>query len=417
MKTNGLTRRLVWSVVGLLLLAFVLRLPFLLLRGYTDDQDTWGRLATVAAARGFPHVYALELAKTSGVYPPVYYGALELVGHLFAWTGEQTYTGTLLQNAWLKLVPVLGDLAVGGLVFMAARALGDTRRALGALAFFACNCAIIYTSAYWGMFGDSLYTFFVIAALLSVQKNWVEAAACCLVIALNTKPQALFFAPLIVWALAYPVDLKRWARALAAGGVTLFIIWLPLLLTGTVRDALSTLKGTVDTMTVISANAHNFWYLVSLGQSEVEDMTRAFGVVPLRWFGIAALGVLYLLCLWRLRPPYGANLYAAAAFIGFGCFVVLTQMHENYLYAVVALLAIVWLERRWLTVLAFAISLLSLANMGLHDIGFTPELFYNASRLDLLRWGNSVLIVAAFGAALYWFLRSDFLQSKNDSIL
>lgn len=404
-------------LVGLVLLALALRLPFLLVDGYADDQITWGRLAAVAAVRGFPQVYALELAKTSGVYPPVYYVALEFVGRLFAWSGEQTFTYTLLQNAWLKTVPVLGDLAIGGLVFVAARALGGTRRALFALAFFVCNSAIIYTSAYWGMFGDSLYTFFVIAALLSIQKNWVEAAACFLVLALNTKPQALFFAPLVVWALAYPVDLKKWARALAAGGVTFFIIWLPLLLTGTVRDALSTLRGTVDTMTVISANAHNFWFVVSFGQSDIEDMTRAFGVIPFRWFGIAALGCLYLICLLRLRPPYGANLYAAAAFIGFGCFVVLTQMHENYLYAVIALLAIVWLERRWLTILAFALTLFSLANMGLHDTSFTPDVFYNASRLGILRWLNSLLIVLTFGIVFYQLLRSNFLQPKNDPIL
>jgi hypothetical protein len=146
---------------------------------------------------------------------------------------------------------------------------------------------------------------------------------------------------------------------------------MPFVLTGHLPDLLS-LPGTISSvMPVVSADAHNAWWLWLQLHSQqdpifVQDSARTLG--PLSFRAVAALLVaasLLLACwlYWSRR----ASLAEAAALTVLGWFTFTTQAHENHLFFALPLLSLAWPTRHWLLVPFAAISLSVLLNMLLHD--------------------------------------------------
>ena len=74
-----------------------------------------------------------------------------------------------------------------------------------AAGLYALNPAIWYVSSIWGQ-TDSLYTVFVVASVVLLERGWVVPAWLCYSLAFATKLQSFAFAPLLV-------DGKRALRA------------------------------------------------------------------------------------------------------------------------------------------------------------------------------------------------------------
>lgn len=431
-----MSHRTRWTVVifvGLLALGLVLRLPFWLANGYPGDINTFAVLAAYGVAVHYPHIYTVTLMRAGwGAYPPLHLLMLEAVGTLYRFGFDPTFGQHLVIAEYadlpldeslpglltfvLKGVPILGDALLSVVIFFAARDFGGMRRGLYAALFFTCNVAVIYASAYWGMFGDSAYALFIVLAFwLVTRRNWALAAVCGL-IAIHIKPQALFFAPLLAWVILFPIDWKRWLRAGVAGLAVLILIWAPFIIADTWQDVSVAILGAVNFHSGITINAHNFWFLVSRGNGGTSDTISVLGLVTPRLLGLGAFLCVNVLAIRLLKPPYGANLFVAAALVGMGAFTFLTKLHENYLFPVIALLSVVWLQSSWLTILACSITLTSFANMVLHDPSFQPDWLYQSFVLRASRLANSALEVTAFGAYLVFWVRSLSQKQNHDSI-
>jgi hypothetical protein len=162
----------------------------------------------------------------------------------------------------------------------------------------------------------------------------------------------------------------RLALDAAAGLLVGLVVVAPFLATGHLRDLL-TLPGTISSvMPVVSADAHNLWWLIfePRGQNAiaVPDELRAIGPLSYRAVAgllvLAAFGLTYWLY-WTRRT----SLAEAAALGALGWFVFTTQAHENHLFLALPLLSLAWPERRELLVVFGVLSLTILFNMALHD--------------------------------------------------
>jgi hypothetical protein len=411
------TRPALW--VGILVLVGLgVRLLFAFVPGYLDDTRAWAILAEFAANHQFAETYGLVLQTPAlGTYPPLYYAVLQGAGlaHRAFFDAGMT-PGTFSTNLTLKLVPILGDCLLALVVYQAARDLRGSRYALGCLLYFTFNTAILCNTAYWGMFGDSLYTLFIVAALWQVTRRQWSAAVVCLVLAVHLKPQALFFAPLITAAILVPYDTRRWLRVGGVALVTVALVWLPVVTAGTLPQAFEALGKIARQGAPLTVNAHNLWYLATLGNPGPLDTVNLWLPLPARTLGIVAF-LTANLAAWRTVDPLdGSTLFGAASLVGLAAFVFLTQLHENYLYPTVALLAVMWRRSVVYTVFAIALSFTSLLNMAMHDYflplsSYLPRLVSFAGRMV-----NSALNVLVFFAwtALICFKRSVLYPSRVD---
>jgi hypothetical protein len=189
-------------------------------------------------------------------------------------------------------------------------------------------------------------------------------------LAAMAKPQAWALLPLVAIATLRVHGLSGLVRGLLIGGLVSLIVSVPFVVTGHLGELLS-LPGTVSSvMPVVSADAHNLWWLVVEPSGRdpllVQDSTRLVGPLTYRAVALAlVVGVVLLTCwlYWTRR----ATLAEAAALGVLGWFTFTTQVHENHLFFALPLLALAWPTRRSLLVPFGVISVTLLLNMLLHD--------------------------------------------------
>jgi len=386
----------------------VLRLPLVFVHGYSADIGGSIELARNIVMKGLPQAYAPSLANPDlGVYPPAYYYVLGLLGAIYQRFFSPSFDRTLTLEVMLKLVPILGDCLVAVVSYSLVRRLSSTRAALWVAAVFLLSPPIIYNSAYWGMFGDSLYVLCILLALLAVQREYTSLAWVAITLGVLVKPQAFAFVPLIAWLTLRPVKLGQWLRAGAASGLTAAAIWLPFVLAGTLPEAIAALKQTVGLFPIVSANAHNVWYLLTLGKSWfVNDADPLFGPFSPRVMGLIGFGLAYALALVRLEETRGWPVLATAAYIAFAFFMLSTEMHENYIVPTITLLMAIWPWSRRATKLAVVLTFTALVNMVLHDPPLQGSLegpaYLTLINLTVLNSSINVLVFIVWTGALLW---------------
>ena len=337
----------------------------------------WTRLVTLG---GIQSAYGGTWPETYAVYPPVtLYAVPGRRQRCIDWLQDPTLrSATRAQDSlWLRegikfvalvwhLLTAAGDLSAGrrratrerraaaGALYVAQPGRAVRRRPLGVSPTARTRC-----SASWRSAGSSLgqviapWAAMALAALAKPQA-WVAAAAARdrdAARARSARPGA------------------RAGRALARGRPGRH---LPFVVTGHAGELLS-LPGTVSSvMPVVSADAHNLWWLVVAARAarircSLPDSTRARRPADLshdrrrRWSAPCSLLTYWLY--WTRR----ASLAEAAALGVLGWFTFTTQAHENHLFF--ACRCCRWPGRRGRSLLVpfGVISVTLLLNMVLHD--------------------------------------------------
>ena len=410
------------TILGISILSGLgLRLLLTIIPGYLGDQIAWGILADKILIRGVPNVYALVMSRTElGIYPPLYNYMLAIMGIGYRHFYSPSFANpSFTLNVLLKLPPILGDCLVGLLIYIGVRQLAGEKYAIGAMLAYMFNPAIIYNSAYWGMFGDSIYTLCVLLSLVAICSNKPSLAWIAIVAGVSIKPQAIAFVPIVLWATFRVTTLPRLIWAGIIGIVTLGVIWSPFILAGTVNEASSALRQTVGLLPYLSANAHNFWYLFSQGNFWASDATPLIGPLTARTIGLGAFGLVYLFLLYTLsRKPFsGKDLFSGAAYIAFAFFILSTEMHENYIFPTVSLLAFIFWHSKSLKIFALVITITALANMALQDTLLQPEYWLPLTTVAKLRFLNSGINVTVFFLWTYTIVRGAYFPRTNQRIL
>jgi Gpi18-like mannosyltransferase len=333
-----------------------------------------------------------------------------------------------VQRTLLRMPSLLADLVTGALIFAVARKNLSERTALTPRSWLAWlvalgywfNPAVLWNGAYWGQ-TDAVHALLVLVAFLLLGANRIGASFFTLGVAVLTKPQAAIFGPLLllwVWREA------RWrgaARALIAGALGAGLMLAPMLLAGGGNGMFAYFLDTIGHHPILSANAHNLWWFLQNGKIDVPDTSQIVPGIPLtyRQASLILFLAFYLAALAKAWRTSREDHFALGAFVGFAFFMLPTEIHENYGYALLPLLAnALTRDKTWLAFYV-AVSATMVLNYALSD----PPLFAlfgiadPAVQLALPRQLNSVANTAIFAAwALYLFARRRVVIRSEPSL-
>ncbi len=320
--------------ISLILLAsFIVRALLFPAEGYYIDINTftaWYR----AAAEGLSTFYD----RIWSDYPPfsIYifwiFGKIANYFSLFD-TGYFVYL--------LKLPSNLFDLGISLLIFSFLRKKIGFNHAALIMAIYAFNPGIIYNLAIWGQMG-SVYTFFMVASIIFLIYEKPELSASALTVAMLTKPQSVAILPVIGLFIIKKYDVKRVITSLAASAASVFLIILPFRWDNPLEFLINIYSTGYEYYAFNSVSAYNIWAFAGFWKPDSLKLLflscHIWGIIL---FGVLVLFVLYHLNL-NLNKKYGIESLIFSSFLlSFGFFMLMTRMHERYVFPLFAILALI----------------------------------------------------------------------------
>jgi Gpi18-like mannosyltransferase len=324
----------------------------------------WTRLVTLG---GIQAAYSGTWPETYAVYPPLPLYPYQAIGNLYRLFQDPTFDAEQAQQSlWLreaiKLSAVLWHLLTAlAIYFVVRRAYGERAAGLTGSAYV-LNPALLYDVAHWGQ-PDGAHSLFSVLAVGLL--SWGSMALAAL-----AKPQAWVLVPLLAVATLRERGVRGLARGFFIGGLVTLVVTLPFLLSGRLGELLSLPSTVGSVMPVVSADAHNFWWLVATTRGVdplfTPDGTRLVGPLTYRLAAAMLVVAQFLMTYW-LYWTRRVGLAEAAALGVLGWFVFTTQVHENHLFFALPLLALALPDRPSLPWIYGLLSVTLLLNMALHD--------------------------------------------------
>ena len=399
---ENLNPRISWrGELALLLLATgVLRMVLAcFVKGYGVDMGcftAWGmRMADIGPAGFYEEGYFCD-------YPPAYMlvlGILGLVAKLFHFALSDA-----LGQWLLKLVPIVCDMALAGLVFTAASRVAGRRPALGLAALVALNPAFIVTGSCWGQI-DALLAVLLVVMLLTAREGYWIAAIPLFALAVLAKPQAGLLAPLGVVALIRELAGKERRKAIKGILIGLDLgVMLTLAITvpfsigkdsamWLVDKYVSTLSG----YQYASLSTANIMFLI--GGNWMRTEASVLGPITYGQLGAVLMALSFATGIAvYLRGKGRSRLMLASAVTMQMIFVCGSMMHERYILPALALLMLAYIETGDVRVLASCVlsSVASAVNIGVvlaFDYLVAPHMW--------LGYILSVVQIASLGLTLW----------------
>jgi hypothetical protein len=402
-----------------LLVALAVRMPLAVTPGFVTDVQDYVVWSYKLVVHGLHSAYVPIEGLWIADYPPVILYLFQGLGAVYrtffapdflypvtagdpalrAVTDNAAILADPIHRTLLRLPAITADLITGALVFALARARLSTRKSLLIAASYWFNPAILYNSALWGQ-TDAVHTLLVVLAVALVEASQIGWGFLALAVGGLTKPQAFVFGPLL---LLRSVQLKRWRGVSLAGiggaaGIALAVM--PMLGAGALPGLLAHFGSTIGHHPILSANAHNFWWFVTRGAIGAEDTNLLLFGISYRLAGLILFATAYALALAAtLRRPH-RDIWPVAAYVGFAFFILPTEIHENYGFAVLALLAVAVAAEKRYALLYILLTLTMVTNYALHDPNVYALLGLSApdAQLSTARWLDAALNVVVFGA-------------------
>ena len=306
-------------VLGLLLLAgLIIRLAVLDAPGHYGDGVVMTRWAENMAAYGPWDFYRHDGA----VYPALLYAY---------WPLGVLFDGADLARA-VKGLSIPFDLALGLVVYFAARQMVGSVRALIAPAFYLLNPAVLLAGPVWGQV-DAAGTLAYLGALIAVASRRFGLAGALTALAMLLKPQfGLVALPVGIVAFQSWRAVGRAAplvRALVGAAAMYLVVAIPLRL-----DPVSFVGRAISIAgdkPITSANAPNLWGVL-VGYKIPDAPYALIGA------GLLLLGLGASLLPLRRRNDL-PTILAVGLFLVLAFYLLPTRIHERYLFPAIALLA------------------------------------------------------------------------------
>ena len=306
------------ALTTLLAVALTVRLALLDAPGHPGDAIVIGRWAANMATFGPWNFYEHDGA----LYPALLYAYWPLGVFLH---------GADLARA-IKGVSIPFDLAVGVVLYLAARRLVGPAKALIAPALYLFNPAVLLAGPVWGQV-DAAGTLAFLVALLALTSGRFGLAGASAMVALLIKPQfGLVLLPVVVLAFIRGRTARTrepLVRTAVGAAIAYLVIALPLRL-----DPISFLARVLDAgglKPMSSANAANIWGLFIGYKVPDGGLFYLGGVLLLLGLATAMLPL-------RRRQDLQIIL-AVGLFVIFAMYFLPTRVHERYLFPAMAVLA------------------------------------------------------------------------------
>ncbi len=307
-----------------LAVSLAIRVALFPVPGYKLDEACFTAWYNVAAQHGISGFYDFTWCD----YPPFNVYIFWIFGKLAQVFGPDSLP------ILLKLPQNLFDLGIAFLIFRFLRPRYSFLFSLGAMTVYALNPATIFDLAVWGQM-DSIYTFFAVASLYAAMRSKCELSGAMLCVAILTKPQSIIVLPVVAHVILRNGGWKRSVTTSVVFLALLFLLILPFNWDNPIAFLIDRYAG-YNVYPYNSLNAYNFWALLGFWKS---DIVPHAGLTYQQW-GILAFLLFAAFVMWQLhRKPGGRAPIYAAFLLMFGFFMLMTRMHERYLFPVFALLA------------------------------------------------------------------------------
>lgn len=197
------------------------------------------------------------------------------------------------------------------------------------------NPAFWYNTVIWGQV-DSVHTFFVFVSVLFAINKKPLPALVFMLLAVNTKVQAVVFLPLVFIFITETLRAQRFYKIILSALSLLliqFVIFLPFIVSGNFSQTIhSLINSSVDFYPTLSRNAYNLWHLFFADPLNTSD--QILFLMQLKWWGILLFVLFYVfLGFLFLKSKKGlAKIFLVLALISLGFFYFNTQMHERYVH-------------------------------------------------------------------------------------
>jgi Gpi18-like mannosyltransferase len=330
-------------VLVVLVLGLGFRLWFSPAKGYEGDIWTFQCWAKSAVRFGVAEAYERRVhGAMLPNYPPLSMLILTATGWFYHLVFSPSFEiDGALYRVVIKLPALLSDVAIAALVYRLLRQKGLPRPWLAA-AIYLAHPAALYDSAIWGQM-DSLYTAFVMAAFVFFLEKRFALFGALLACAALSKAQTVVFLPLAA-VLALTAGWRNVVRATLAGSAVVACVLAPFVWGGVLESVKNAYTGSVGFYPALSSNAYNLWWALYGDRAmTIEDTAATWLHATSRSLGWAMWGlcVAYAIAVvvWRFRSRRvhdGTLIFFAASICAYSFFVLNTEMHERYLFPLVA---------------------------------------------------------------------------------
>jgi len=324
-----------WILVGLLFLLFVLLLP----KQSHSDSWYWFHWTKYCFQHDLGSIYSFKIdGHVPTNYHPFYLHCLNFFQQFFE-SFEELQEKLYLQKIFALLFDFIGAFSIFLLVKKRT-----TNQLLPFLLLF--NFAYLYNTMIWGQI-DAIYTTGALLAVIFAIRQQAIASILCYLLAINTKLQAIIFAPLVL-LLLLPSIRRSWKKFFLGLGLALLVqgllLW-PFIQAGQMAILYQTLSaGSVDLYPRSSISAYNIWfyffgsYAVLVPDSEL-FIGRSYKIWGLLLFCLGSAIALLPVALRCFRLWYETKtiddrskelFFLSGMLVCLVFFYFNTQMHERY---------------------------------------------------------------------------------------
>ncbi|HPZ09723.1 MAG TPA: NPCBM/NEW2 domain-containing protein, partial [Candidatus Eremiobacteraeota bacterium] len=282
---------------------------------------------------------------TSNTYPPGYLYVLKSVAYIY-YLVKPDLKDSKYFTLLIKLPPLITDLLCGLLLFYYLLPGTDFKKAFYILLLFLFNPAVIVDSAIWGQLDSVPLLLFFLSLFLSFKKKPLFSYIF-LTLTVIIKLQYAIFIPFIFELNSRDkVRFQEIIRGISISLITVFIVCLPHIFHNTVNDVVNIILHTPGTFQELSLNAFNLWWLVAKGDGmNASDYSLLLGIITYKKAGfIMFISVFILTFITFYKEKNEEKLIECIALAGFAFFMLLTRMHERYIFPLTFFLAIVFFK-------------------------------------------------------------------------
>ncbi|MDB5039279.1 MAG: rane protein [Candidatus Eremiobacteraeota bacterium] len=340
------------ALIAVLLAGLALRAALIPLPGRVGDIRTYMGWFDILRRYGTHGLYQ-HVEPVSGYvinYPPVYPIILAITARVYTALPSPFQNHDVLV-ALLKAPAIVADIAMAALAYAIVLRWKSRKEALAAAAIAAFGPWTWLISAVWGQV-DAVSALFLMIALAFAVRERFTLAWSFLAIAILLKPFPLVVAPLLlVWQIERQGASPRLAFGPLSSFAIAYVTSLPFAPTanplGVFHWLVTIVQGGHALFPFTSVSALNVYTIA--GRFWVPDAGSVFGL-PLRDWGFVALTALIasitvvLAQRSTLRSPgEREQAFVASAFLVLAAtYMVLTRMHERYLFPALALAPLTW---------------------------------------------------------------------------
>lgn len=279
------------------------------------------------------------------VYPPVSVYMLQASGYLYkALISPEFEIKDPAYLIFTKLPSMAADMAAAVVLFLLFAAIKKPKHGLGAAAIYAFHPGVLYDSTLWGQM-DAVYTLFLLGSIAALALGLPTWGVVAFLLACLSKQQTLAFLPLVLLLIPWKKKFLLRTAAICIGIIV--ILYLPFAIGGTLEQALKVfdVSGILGDSR-LSWKAFNFWWvLYGYGAWDTPATDAVLGPLTYRHLGGIGFALAYALALfvgWKARHAANKTQALRAAFLAatlvlLGLFVLGPEMHDRYLFPVLAL--------------------------------------------------------------------------------